>query len=247
MAVSINLKGLNFKQSGKLLKKAAAHGEKEIELTNVNGQRYIAAGLKGDLRINIYGTPGNDLAAYMDGPEISVMGNAQDGCCNTMNSGRVIINGSVGDIAGYAMRGGELFIRGNAGYRTGIHMKEYKDNVPALVIGGRAGDFLGEYMAGGIIIVLGLGIEPGDEIVGNFCGAGMHGGVMYIRGSAAPHKFGKEVKSVKMEERDYVLLEKYLKQFCDYFNENLKKIMEGSFQKIIPFNKRPYGNLYTPH
>ncbi|HBT20791.1 MAG TPA: hypothetical protein DEA47_05460 [Peptococcaceae bacterium] len=247
MAVSINYKGLNFRQAGELLKKAAADGEKQINLFNVNGQRYIAAGLKGNFFINIHGTPGNDLAAYMDGPEIFVMGNAQDGCCNTMNSGRVIINGSVGDIAGYAMRGGELFIKGNAGYRTGIHMKEYGDTVPVLVIGGRTGDFLGEYMAGGIIIVLGLGMEPCDEIVGNFCGTGMHGGVMYIRGKINPHKLGKEVKSVEMEEKDYILLEKYLKQFCAYFNESLHIIEESSFQKIVPFNKRPYGNLYTPH
>ena len=35
-------------------------------------------------------------------------------------------------------------------------MKEYKNLRPAIVIGGCAGSFLGEYMAGGIIIILGL-------------------------------------------------------------------------------------------
>mgnify|MGYP002508363490 CR=1 FL=1 len=44
----------------------------------------------------------------------------------------------------------------NAGYRAGIHMKAYKDKVPVMVIGGTAGSFLGEYQAGGVIVVLGL-------------------------------------------------------------------------------------------
>lgn len=49
------------------------------------------------------------------------------------------------DATGYAMRGGKIFVRGNAGYRAGIHMKAYKDKTPVLVIGGKAGSFLGEY------------------------------------------------------------------------------------------------------
>jgi glutamate synthase domain-containing protein 3 len=34
-------------------------------------------------------------------------------------------------------------------------MKAYQDKIPILVIGGTAGSFLGEYQAGGLIIVLG--------------------------------------------------------------------------------------------
>jgi glutamate synthase domain-containing protein 3 len=40
-------------------------------------------------------------------------------------------------------------------------MKAYEDDLPVLVIGGRAGSFLGEYQAGGIIIVLGKGCRGG--------------------------------------------------------------------------------------
>lgn len=35
-------------------------------------------------------------------------------------------------------------------------MKEYKDKIPAIVVGGVAGSFLGEYQAGGVIVVLGF-------------------------------------------------------------------------------------------
>ena len=73
-----------------------------------------------------------------------------------MNDGRIIVHGSIGDAAGYAMRGGESHVQGDAGYRAGIHMKAYGDKLPALVIGGAAGSFLGEYQAGGVILVLGL-------------------------------------------------------------------------------------------
>lgn len=54
------------------------------------------------------------------------------------------------------MRGGKIYVRDHAGYRAGIHMKEYKKKVPIMIIGGCAGSFLGEYQAGGILIVLGL-------------------------------------------------------------------------------------------
>jgi len=130
-----------------------------IILNNVLGQRYIGDGIKGEVLITVNGTPGNDMAAFMDGPQIEVFGNGQDGIGNTMNSGSIIIHGDCGDILGYSMRGGKIYIKGNVGWRSGIHMKSYLEKFPVIVIGGKAGDFLGEYMAGGIIILLGLKAE----------------------------------------------------------------------------------------
>ena len=46
-------------------------------------------------------------------------------------------------------------------------MKAYKDKAPLMVIGGTAGSFLGEYQAGGVIVVLGLESEN-KKIVGFF-------------------------------------------------------------------------------
>lgn len=92
-----------------------------------------------------------------------------------MNEGKIVIHGNIGDAAGYAMRGGRIFVKNNAGYRAGIHMKAYKEKVPVMVIGGTAGSFLGEYQAGGVIVVLGLETEQ-EKIVGFFPCTGMHGG-----------------------------------------------------------------------
>lgn len=86
-----------------------------------------------------------------------------------MNDGAIFVHGSSGDATGYAMRGGKIYVRGNAGYRAGIHMKAYREKQPVLIIGGEAGSFLGEYQAGGIIIVLGLG-SGGRAPGGPFCG-----------------------------------------------------------------------------
>ena len=141
--------------------KALAQEPGEITVNEVYGHRYIGCGLKSRTKLNVHGTLGNDSACYMDGATLEVFGNAQDGIANTMNDGKLIVHGNCGDIMGYAMRGGEIYIQGYAGYRAGIHMKEYLDKVPKVVIGTKAGDFLGEYMAGGRVVVLGLGLKPG--------------------------------------------------------------------------------------
>ena len=91
----------------------------------------------------INGTPRNALGAYLDGCVITVHGNAQDATGDTMNDGTIYISGSSGDATGYAMRGGRIFVNGDVGYRAGIHMKEYKEKSPVLVVGGSAGSFLG--------------------------------------------------------------------------------------------------------
>ena len=89
----------------------------------------------------------------------------------------IIVHGSIGDAAGYAMRGGKIYVKGNAGYRAGIHIKAYEDKSPTIIIGGTCGSFLGEYQAGGTIIVLGLTAQQ-NPIVSNFPCTGMHGGTM---------------------------------------------------------------------
>jgi len=71
-------------------------------------------------------------------------------------------------------------------------MKAYKEKIPVMIIGGCAGSFLGEYQAGGVIIVLGLH-KDGRRIVGNFPCTGMHGGKMFLRGRCEDIHFPKQV------------------------------------------------------
>jgi len=241
----IDAMGMHYRDLNAIIRDFCKMNEKEVVVKNVAGQRYIGDGIQGDFRITVEGTPGNDMAAYMDGPSIVVHGNAQDGVANTMNNGEVIIHGNAGDTLGYAMRGGRVYIKGNVGYRTGIHMKEYMEKKPVIVIGGKAGDFLGEYMAGGTIILLGINIDDPQKIVGAYCGTGMHGGVIYSRFPIDSHKLGKEVKQVPADEKDLKIISSYVNKFCNHFGLDYDSIMDRPFLKIYPYNKRPYKNLYA--
>ena len=69
----------HYKQLNEEVFQAVQAGVAELTLEDVNGQRFIADCLTGKLKIDIYGTPGNDLGMFMDGPTVTVFGNAQDG------------------------------------------------------------------------------------------------------------------------------------------------------------------------
>ena len=242
----IDAKGMHFKVLNEKIRAAVKEGKTKITLSNVNGQYYVGTGLKGtDVTVTIDGVPGNDMAAFMDGPTLHVSGNAQDNISNTMNSGKVIVEGQAGDVLGYGMRGGRLFVRGDVGYRVGIHMKGQKKNMPVIISGGTAGDFFGEYMAGGILILLGLNAKSGESIVGDYLGTGMHGGEIFIRGEVDIERCGAEVGIEDPSDKDIKTLEKYLGEYCKDLSLDLKEIMKKPFKKLIPVSSRPYGNLYA--
>lgn len=239
MKITANL--MHFQQLNKDIRTSS---DKEILIDKCIGQRYIGSGLSGK-NITIYGTPGNALAAYLDGSRIEVFGNAQDATGDTMNDGSVIIHGSSGDATGYAMRGGRIFVQNNAGYRAGIHMKAYNEKIPKLVIGGCAGSFLGEYQAGGVILVLGLDKPDDTPIVGNFCGTGIHGGKIYLRSNEIPNRLPAQVAVSEANDDDMIEIAALVDEYCTYFGKNSKEILSSKFLKLLPNTKNPYKRLYT--
>lgn len=243
--LKIDATGISHREINVKLREAVGSGARQIELQNVCGQRYIGTDLNAEVKIDIIGTPGNDLGAFMDGPQITVYGNAQDGCGNTMNNGRIVIHGHAGDILGMSARGGSIFVKEYIGYRAGIHMKEYQDKKPVVVIGGTAQDFLGEYMAGGVLVLLGLDLKKGENHKAKYVGTGMHGGVIYLRGGIDPYQVGKEVGITDLEAKDFQELEKLVNEFAGYFGYNAKKILNHKFTKLYPKYLRPYGRLYA--
>ena len=243
--VKIDASGVFYRQLNARLRDAVSNGAQRIELKNVYGQRYIGSDLDRPVEIDIFGTPGNDLGVFMDGPKITVHGNAQDGCGNTMNNGEIVVHGHAGDIIGLSARGGKIFVREDVGYRAGIHMKEYRDKKAVVVVGGTAQDFLGEYMAGGILILLGLNLGEGQHHKANFIGTGMHGGVIYLRGSIEGYQLGKEVGVAEPEEKDCQILQKFVSEFASHFGYEAERILKHRFIKLFPLWIRPYGRLYA--
>jgi len=243
--VKIDAYGLSHRELNARLREAVSNGTQRIELQNVYGQRYIGTDLNKLVEIEIFGVPGNDLGAFMDGPRIIVRGNAQDGCGNTMNNGEIIVHGHAGDITGLAARGGKIYIREDVGYRAAIHMKEYGEKKPVLVIGGTAQDFFGEYMAGGIVILLGLNLKEGECHKAKFIGTGMHGGVVYLRGTVEDYQLGKEVGIANLEKEDLQVLQKFVGEFAFHFGFDAGDILKHTFVKLFPLWLRPYGRLYA--
>lgn len=144
-----------------------------------------------------------------------VAGGVREVLVQNVNGQRYIGDGISGTarlvLVGYAMRGGEKYIRDDVGYRVGIHMKEYMDKIPAIVVGGRAGDFL--------------------------CGTGMHAGVIYIRGEVEDYKLGIEIKIVDMLPVDDEKVQHYVSEYVSYFGGDIDEILAKPFKKLIPFNR----------
>ncbi len=245
--MKIDAQGVYYRDLNDKIRAAVATGADKIELVNVNGQYFIGDGNNRPVTITINGVPGNDLGAFMNGATIVVKENGQDNIGNTMNAGKVIVHGHAGDVLGYGMRGGRIHILKDVGYRVGIHMKSYLENKPVLIAGGTAGDFFGEYMAGGILVLLGMfSDDPAKPKHGFRFGTGMHGGVIYVRGTVDESRLAREVGTFDLTAEDERELKGYLQEFCKDFKLDIEEILAERFVKILPRSRRPYGNLYCP-
>ena len=235
----IDAKELGYQAINQALREA----QTDAKVANCLGQRFIAAGMS-DLAVTIEGIPGNALGAYLNGAKITVHGNAQDAVGDTMNNGEIVVHGNVGDAVGYAMRGGKIIVRGDAGYRAGIHMKAYREKVPVIVIGGKAGSFLGEDQAGGVIVVLGL-TEDDRRIVGNFPCTGMHGGKVLLRSTCEDVDFPKNVHARRASEDDLLPFIPVIAEYCKAFGLSDKEVLNSPFTLVTPDSKNPYKQMYV--
>jgi len=246
----LDAKGLYYKDLNNKIRELSDSGVTRIVVKNVRGQRYIGSGITNkDLLIEIEGVPGEDLGYGMGGPTIVVYGHGQNAIANTMDSGKIVVHGLAGDALAYGMRGGKLFVRDDVGYRVGIHMKAYKDKIPVVVIGGTSGDFLGEYMAGGTLILLNR-----ENCKGLVCGGsektlatGIHGGEIYIFGYEVPEEmlgFGTLVQ--EPTECDMDRVRNIIREFAREFDLDAEKLINRQIIKVSPQGRRPFAKFYSP-
>jgi len=247
-----NNRPLTYKELNEQIHKVIKNKPNKIILEDVCGQRFIAASLQGNLEVEINGLPGNDLGIFMDGPKIVVNGNCEDQAGNTMNDGQIIVHGEGGDVIGLSARGGKIYIKKDVGYRVGIHIKEYEHKFPVIIIGGTAKDFLGEYMAGGLIIALGLKFNDDGEIVencqpicGNELGTGIHRGKIILRTEEdLEGRLGIGAKLFEISEETIADIKPFIEEFCQIFNIPQEMIFKKPFKVIKPISKRPFGGNY---
>jgi glutamate synthase domain-containing protein 3 len=242
--VTIDAAGMHYTPLNKQIRAAVAAGAKRIVLEHVLGQRFIADGLRGDdVVIEINGVPGGDLAMFMSGPTVIVHGNCEHAPGNTMDSGTIVVHGSAGDAVAHSMRGGTIFVRGHIGYRGGIHMKQYKEKCPTLVIGEYSRAFLGEYMAGGTVLVLGL--HGGVPVEERGLGSGIHGGEIIIRGDVDDQYLGVGATKTVLKEQDRERIVPLIRQFAAHFGVDAEPLLSAAYTRVIPASGRPFAGKYT--
>lgn len=134
---------------------------------------------KNPIKLNLTGTAGQSFGVWnAGGLEMNLEGDANDYVGKGMTGGKLVIRppqGStftpkdtsiIGNTCLYGATGGKLYAAGRAGERLAVR----NSGATAIVEG--AGDHCGEYMTGGLVVVLG---DTGH----NF-GAGMTGGFAYV-------------------------------------------------------------------
>lgn len=243
-SVRIDAREIHYTPLNQMIRKAVADGVTEIVIDNVLGQRFIADGLRGEgVTITVNGVPGGDLGMFMSGPTLIIHGNADHAPGNTMDRGCIVIHGRAGDAVAHSMRGGRVYVRDDIGYRGGIHMKQYMDKRPVLVVGGSARAFVGEYMAGGLLIVLGLsGIPPLSE---RGVGSGIHGGEIFVRGTVPENLLGVGAKQKPASDDEKHGIAPVVKDFASKFSLDPAPLLASDYTRIVPASARPFGDKYT--
>jgi len=192
-----------------------------IRIIGHSGQRAGSLGTANTC-IEIMGPASDDLGWLNAGAQIVVHGHASNGVMNGAAQGRVFVGGSIG--------------------ARGMTMTKHNPRFdpPELWVLGTAGDYFGEFMAGGIAVVCGHESRPGDPVLGYRPLVGMVGGKVFVRGNAQGFS-EKDAKQVPLTDDDWQWLETGLERF-------LKKT--GRMDLLAGLTVRPEWILLTaksPH
>ncbi|NOY68399.1 MAG: FAD-dependent oxidoreductase [Deltaproteobacteria bacterium] len=166
-----------------------------IRITGPTGQRLGAMGFP-NTRIDAMKQASDDVGWLNAGATIVVHGNAGNGIANAMAQGKVYIAGSIGS--------------------RGMTMTKHNPRFapPELWALGSAGDFFGEFMAGGIAVICGFNPQTPNNVLGYRPLVGMVGGRVFFRG---PHSgFSKDdAKQIPISDNDWQWLAAGMKDFLE--------------------------------
>jgi NADPH-dependent glutamate synthase beta subunit-like oxidoreductase/glutamate synthase domain-containing protein 3/NAD-dependent dihydropyrimidine dehydrogenase PreA subunit len=164
-----------------------------VKITGQTGQRVGSMGFPNTF-IEVLGPASDDVGWLNAGAEIVIHGNAGNGCAN-------------------AMAQGKIFIAGNIGAR-GMTMTKHNPRFapPELWVLGSAGDYFGEFMAGGIAVICGHEPQNPQNVLGYRPFVGMVGGKVFFRG---PHRgySQPDAKLIPIKDDDWNWLTENLSAF----------------------------------
>ncbi len=211
----------------RLMAEAYLRGWRRFIVFGLRGQRFHGCGFGPDssnVRIDVYGNPGDYLGSGIDGLSISLHGNGQDQLGQIMKSGKMVIYGDVGQTFMYGAKGGDVYVMGNAAGRPLINAV----GRPRVIINGTCLDYLAEsFMAGdplnggGFVILNGMEFRHDGRIVAQatpYPGSNLFslasGGAIYVRD---PFRMvdneqlnGGDI--VSLEDKDWRLILPYLEE-----------------------------------
>ncbi|MDD4463682.1 MAG: hypothetical protein PHR86_05490 [Desulfobacterales bacterium] len=199
------------------IQEAVAGGLRNLEI-DAFGQHGIGGRLwkngQDPVRVRVLGQSGQRLGAMgFPGTRIEAMGPASDDV-GWLNAGaQIIVHGNAGNGVGNAMAQGAIYVGGNIGAR-GMTMTKHNPRFepPQLWVLGSAGDYFGEFMAGGIAVVCGHEAQNSGNVLGYRPLVGMVGGRVLFRGSCS--EFSRtDAKEIAIENADWNWLCENLKKF----------------------------------
>jgi len=154
-----------------------------IRILGHSGQRTGSLGYP-NTEIEVMGPASDDIGWLNAGAEIVVHGNASNGAMNGAAQGKVYIAGNIG--------------------ARGMTMTKQNPRFPPpeLWVLGSAGDYFGEFMAGGIAVICGHKPQNPESILGYRPFVGMVGGKAFFRGKANGYSRADAIV-VSMEDKDW--------------------------------------------
>lgn len=164
-----------------------------IKVKGYSGQRLGSLGFSNTVIENM-GPASDDVGWLNAGAKIIIHGNAGNGTANGMAQGKVLVNGNIG--------------------ARGMTMTKHNPRFdpPELWVLGSAGDYFGEFMAGGTAVICGLNAQNPDNVLGYRPLIGMVGGRVFSRGAHSDYSRA-DAKSVTISDTEFDWLFKNLHRF----------------------------------
>ena len=171
-----------------------------IKITGHSGQRTGSLGFP-NTKIEVMGPASDDIGWLNAGADIIVHGHASNGVMNGAAQGRVFIDGSIGARAMTMTKHNPRF------------------NPPELWVLGSAGDFFGEFMAGGIAVICNHEPQNNTSALGYRPFVGMVAGQAFIRGEIEGFS-EKDARITPISDEDWEWLSTNLKEFLSKVNKD---------------------------
>jgi len=203
-------------------------GWRRFILYRARGQRLISTAVMGgcdtdDVEMDVYGSAGEYLGAFMQGGTIRMHGSAQNFCAMGMHHGNLYVYGNAGKVNGYASKGGKVFILGNVvdrGWANSVNDSRCQDL--EVFILGSATKYTGESLMGGHFFFGGMHFNSKGELCLN---ERPHMGTQML-GGASRGKFVFFDPEQRLLEPQYVhgKLTEFETEVWDYYLTRIKEM-----------------------